>query len=515
MIYKPVRNTGIRDVLKFGTIFNGGSATVDLACDGASVLGVDTDGNIDHYELINLNRSSAGESEEFIQAEKSRMQARLGNILKLTSQAARGKVNEQSFEDLFVTMSFVPLVGTADKIAQGELWEAGISFGDDIVTVLSLGTSKGVSTSLKIACNGVKRLHAAAATVKATTAFMRAFEGIRDIANGNYTDGILHVGEGFLRLLGASDSLIQRLKTACFVAGTPVATEHGSRPIEQIRSGDRVWARDLATGEGVLRSVVQTHVNVVNDRFVTIRFGNDSIESTSGHPYWVIEGDNLEDRRFETLDHECKPSNMIRGRWVQAIDLRPGDLLLMSTGKTDLVSSLIVAEKIDTVYNFEVEDCHNYSVGHAGVLVHNGGGAAFGKSCFEAAKRAQSKILGQWKNVIESMSARARAYQKQITGRDGKAYFVKGVKFDGVANGVLIDAKGPGYATFVKNGRFLDWFKGAEELTKQAQNQLRAANGTPIRWYVAEAEAAAAIRNMFKDKRITGIEIIHTPIVMK
>ena len=125
------------------------------------------------------------------------------------------------------------------------------------------------------------------------------------------------------------------------------------------------------------------------------------------------------------------------------------------------------------------------------------------------------KISGQWQNVNESIPVRGKAYQQQITGRSGQAFFVDGVKFDGVGQGVLIEAKGPGYAKFVKNGQFRDWFSGADELVDQAQRQLRAAKGTPIRWNVAEADAVIAIRNLLVDRGITGIEIIHTPVVPK
>ncbi|MFM7160250.1 MAG: RHS repeat-associated core domain-containing protein, partial [Planctomycetaceae bacterium] len=131
----------------------------------------------------------------------------------------------------------------------------------------------------------------------------------------------------------------------------------------------------------------------------------------------------------------------------------------------------------------------------------------------EAASVAPRNIQGQWRNVAESMFDRARAYQQQVTGRTGQSFFVNGVKFDGVGTGVLLDAKGPGYANFVRNGRFRDWYRGADELVDQAQSQLRAANGTPIQWHVAEADAVTAIRNLFADRGITGIDIIHTPVV--
>lgn len=36
----------------------------------------------------------------------------------------------------------------------------------------------------------------------------------------------------------------------------------------------------------------------------------------------------------------------------------------------------------------------------------------------------------------------------------GSSRYADGIKFDGIAVGVLMDAKGPGYDNFVKNGRF-------------------------------------------------------------
>ncbi len=122
---------------------------------------------------------------------------------------------------------------------------------------------------------------------------------------------------------------------------------------------------------------------------------------------------------------------------------------------------------------------------------------------------------GQWRTVNEAMSARARAYQQQITGRAGESYVVNGVKFDGVNAGGLVDAKGPGYATFVRNGEFRGFFQGQRALLEQARRQVAAANGAPITWHVAEADAVSAIRNLFANAKppITGITVVHTPPV--
>lgn len=122
------------------------------------------------------------------------------------------------------------------------------------------------------------------------------------------------------------------------------------------------------------------------------------------------------------------------------------------------------------------------------------------------------------------MSERARAYQEQIAGHSAdEAYWVGGVgkksggvKFDGFKDGVLLEAKGPGYAD-----KFLDtlepeyWFKnsGAADLVKQARRQSNRVMGMgiPIEWHVAEQKAADAIRLLLERNTIEGIEVIYTP----
>jgi hypothetical protein len=122
-------------------------------------------------------------------------------------------------------------------------------------------------------------------------------------------------------------------------------------------------------------------------------------------------------------------------------------------------------------------------------------------------------IGGEWENVSESMSDRARAYQEQVTGRSGQSYVKDGVKFDGMKDGVFMDAKGPGYARFVKNGEFRSWYRGKSDLVDQATRQVNAAGKNQIEWHVAEESAANAMRNLLNSEGITGIRIIHTPFV--
>ena len=121
------------------------------------------------------------------------------------------------------------------------------------------------------------------------------------------------------------------------------------------------------------------------------------------------------------------------------------------------------------------------------------------------------KQIGTWTRVNEAMSVRAAEYQARITGRTGEAYLVDGVKFDGFTDGILLEAKGPGYAKFVKNGVFRDFFRGKKALLKQAESQLMVSQKVPIRWHFAEERAAEATRRLFESEGVIGIEIVVTP----
>ncbi len=93
-----------------------------------------------------------------------------------------------------------------------------------------------------------------------------------------------------------------------------------------------------------------------------------------------------------------------------------------------------------------------------------------------------------------------------------KSYVLNNVKFDGIKDGVLLDAKS-GYENFVnkEKGIFHKWFTGHGALVAQADRQVKAAQGNPIEWHFEHEEVMQCVENLLNE---TPHNIIfkHTPI---
>lgn len=118
---------------------------------------------------------------------------------------------------------------------------------------------------------------------------------------------------------------------------------------------------------------------------------------------------------------------------------------------------------------------------------------------------------GQWKTVSESMSDAAKSYQELISGRKWNESFVlNSVKFDGLRNGVLSDAKS-GMLNFVNSdGTFKSFFTGKDAIVSQARRQSAAAGDLPIEWHFEHDNVRLAFEKLLKPLGL-NIKFIHTP----
>ncbi|MFF3565807.1 ricin-type beta-trefoil lectin domain protein [Streptomyces sp. NPDC002574] len=146
-----------------------------------------------------------------------------------------------------------------------------------------------------------------------------------------------------------------------FVPGTKVLLADGSaKPIEKVRTGDKVVATDPKTGETRIETVTAKIKGQGLKHLVKVTIDVDGkagsrtaqVTATDGHPFWVPE---------------------LRA-WLKATDLRPGQWLQTSTGTYVQIASIRRwTVQGATVHNLTVSDVHTYYAlaGVTAVLVHN------------------------------------------------------------------------------------------------------------------------------------------------
>jgi RHS repeat-associated protein len=140
--------------------------------------------------------------------------------------------------------------------------------------------------------------------------------------------------------------IVRHIINVCFVAGTPIQTATGERPIEQIRAGDLVLSAEPATGKQSFQRVARTFVSE-SDRILTIVTEDGRcVETTPEHPFFVVS----------------------KG-FVEAKRLARSDLLVDEKGRFHAVLEVTERAERATVYNFEVAGTHTYYAG--GWWVHN------------------------------------------------------------------------------------------------------------------------------------------------
>ncbi|MBR3044305.1 MAG: PKD domain-containing protein [Oscillospiraceae bacterium] len=199
-----------------------------------------------------------------------------------------------------------------------------------------------------------------------------------ELTFGDILSAGFQVGMDSMQIVGGINTLGNKVRY-CFVAGTPVETEDGQKPIEEIEAGDQVLSQDPVTGDVAYKTVLETSVNESTE-LVHIFVGENESEivTTPPHPFYVAQFG-----------------------WTAAVNLRAGDVLVLSNGEYVVVERVQheILESPVKVYNFEVEDYHTYFVGDEPVLVHNGTGQGCGvpkansaDAAVDAAEEGQQQV---------------------------------------------------------------------------------------------------------------------------
>jgi hypothetical protein len=119
------------------------------------------------------------------------------------------------------------------------------------------------------------------------------------------------------------------------------------------------------------RTILETYCREYVGDLVAISIGDKIIDATGGHPFWVLQGEDLEHRPLCDCLPVCDQKITLDGRWGYARDLRIDDVVRSHSFDTQKISALELSMTETIVYNFLVDDLHNYAVGENEVLVHN------------------------------------------------------------------------------------------------------------------------------------------------
>jgi YD repeat-containing protein len=223
--------------------------------------------------------------------------------------------------------------------------------------------------------------------------------------------------------MSASRGCNQALLGKCFIAGTPIQMADGTtKSIEQVQVGDKVLSLNMETHKIEAKAVTKTFVREA-EHLHAITAGSETLYTTDGHPFLTPNG------------------------FVNAEDLTLGTSLVTLVRPTPTTSqanlngnsvnwngsTVTFAEKFDqpsiffghkggtgyTVYNFRVEDNHNYFVGkeNGGICVHNPGVGDYGEQEVknDLQRRGYTNIVSIQNNSGHGIDIAAM--------RNGKIYF--------------------------------------------------------------------------------------------
>ena len=274
-------------------------------------------------------------------------------------------------------LGFLPVVGVLFDVADGILYisegnylQAAISFASALpvvgsaVSAVSKGTKlcragKLMARSLALTEKMVVAANTMYETGKCAIDAYFAYENSGGKINGDVVKSavgaVVMGGLTAFGIHGAAnkvDNLSRAISdpTGCFVAGTQVPTVDGYKNIEDIEVGDQVYSENPYTGEKGYKKVVETYIKEKHT-IVYLKVNNETIETTSEHPFWVEE----------------------ENAFVKAEDLEVGDTLRLRDGETVTLEGIEskTSEDITKVYNFQVADWHTYYVTDMDILVHN------------------------------------------------------------------------------------------------------------------------------------------------
>ena len=171
------------------------------------------------------------------------------------------------------------------------------------------------------------------------------------------------------------------------------------KKIEEIEVGDIVWSHNSENGEKELKEVKELFRFNKNST-ITLKINGEEIVTTDLHLFYTLEKS-----------------------WTSAKDLELGDTVVTLSGEKYKIEAIDkdYYDGIIVVYNFEVEDNHNYYVGDNQVLVHNDGCTVSDKGASRTAYYEFKSLRQQGYNATEAYDL-IKQFRQGINPRDEFAF---------------------------------------------------------------------------------------------
>jgi hypothetical protein len=133
---------------------------------------------------------------------------------------------------------------------------------------------------------------------------------------------------------------LQVVNQTCFVAGTPLLTPDGEKPVEHFAVGDKILSRPETDPSAPLTTRTIEAVFELCGQVVELHIGGRVIETTAEHPFYVAG----------------------KG-WRRCFELESADQILGHDGSLTDAMQVVLTNRTATVYNVRVSDDHTYFVG--------------------------------------------------------------------------------------------------------------------------------------------------------
>ena len=141
----------------------------------------------------------------------------------------------------------------------------------------------------------------------------------------------------------------------CFLAGTKIVTNGGYKDIDKIKIGDMVLTYNEGTKNKEYHKVTKLYAynpDDINEELYTLTFDDKTtLQVSSTHRFYIVRNE--------------------QNYWLPTNEIKKGDKVIYSNNKYHKIIDIKHEKLTKTVYNFSVENTHNYYVGAQEILVHN------------------------------------------------------------------------------------------------------------------------------------------------